>query len=377
MSGTTSHAKALISEFLKALLDSHTYLPHKNLETVFGFLWGLPIPIFALAIYFYATGSAWTFQSSVEVIRDNPLYVVFLLHPLIFAVIFGALGTMRLRRDRHIQHLIVDLEQHCEQLCSANERLTQVDRLKSEFLANVTHELKSPLVTALGYSDRILNEKLGPVTERQRNALSVSKRNLIRLRGLIEEILDFSRLEAGVGKFKMEPTSLKTLVDAAMSDMILKARERKISIVTDVPVAQAWVSGDKSKLTQAIENLLDNAIKFSPDGEKVKLSVASDEKFWHIRIADAGVGIDPETLPLLFQRFSQADGSLSKPFSGMGLGLVIVRKIIEAHGGEVWLESQKGTGTTAHIKLPQVAEPPAPTEPELAPIVAGESQSAS
>ena len=345
---------SLVVEFLQALLDRHTYQPHRNLELIFGFLWGLPIPIFAFVIHMHATGSTWSLQAGADIIQSNPLYLIFIAHPLIFGIIFGALGTMRARRDIHIKALIADLEKHCEQLFSANEKLTEIDRLKSEFLANVTHELKSPLVTALGYSDRILNEKLGPTTHRQRNALEVSKRNLIRLRVLIEEILDFSRLEAGVGKFKMEQVDLKDLADTAFGDLALKARERNIALAPDLPAMAALAKGDKLKLTQAIVNLLDNAIKFSREGTKVDFSIKADNGHWHIQIKDRGVGIEPEHLPRLFQRFSQADGSISRPYNGVGLGLVIVKRIVEAHDGEVWLESQPGAGTTAHIRLPRV-----------------------
>lgn len=349
---------ALVLEFLRALLSRHTYSPHRNPETVFGFLWGLPIPIFAFAIHMYATGSDWHFQACLNIVRDTPLYLIFVAHPLLFAVIFGAHGTMRSRRDMQINALIADLNLHCEQLCSANEKLTEVDRLKSEFLANVTHELKSPLVTALGYSDRILSEKLGPVSDPQRNALVVSRRNLVRLRGLIEEILDFSRLEAGVGKLKFEQTNLNDLIEGASSDLILKARDRNITLASVLPDVPALVHGDKVKLTQAIENLLDNAIKFSFDGNNVNISIGAEDGFWHIRIQDCGTGIIPENLSRLFQRFSQADGSVSRPYNGIGLGLVIVKKIVEAHDGRVWLESQPGVGTTAHIKLPQLSTCP-------------------
>lgn len=352
MNTKRSSASALVVEFLRAFLNPHTYSPHKNPETIFGFLWGLPIPIFAFAIHLHGAGSDCTLQSCLDVFREHPLYFIFVAHPLFFSVIFGAHGSMRARRDAQIKALITDLEQHCEQLCNANEKLTVVDRLKSEFLANVTHELKSPLVTALGYSDRILTEKLGPVTEQQRNALSVSKRNLIRLRTLIEEILDFSRLEAGVGKFKFEQTNLNELIETALSDVNLKARDRNIAIVSEIPDAPAQVNGDKLKLAQAIGNLLDNAIKFSFEGKKVKISLQADEGFWHIRIQDGGAGIEPADLSRLFLRFSQVDGTISRPYNGVGLGLVIVKKIVEAHEGRVWLESQPGSGTTAHVKLP-------------------------
>jgi signal transduction histidine kinase len=346
--------RTLAAEFLRALGDGFTYVPWRNPEVLFGFLWGLPIPVFTVAIHLHAAGLAFSAGNCAAVIAQNPSYIFFLAHPLLFAVIFGALGTMRSRRDQHIQSLLTELEVHCDELCNANTRLTELDRLKSEFLANVTHELKSPLVTALGYSDRILNQKLGPVTERQHHALEVSKRNLVRLRGLIEEILDFSRLEAGIGKFNFDETDLNAIFESAANDMSLKAKEKDIHIEKQLPPGTALVSGDVAKLTQACVNLLDNALKFSPGGKTLRISINAENGHWHVRIQDEGPGIAREDLEKLFQRFSQADGSASRPYNGVGLGLVIVKKIIDAHGGEVWLESSKGCGTTAHIRLPRL-----------------------
>src|SRR6185295_15999042 len=137
--------------------------------------------------------------------------------PVLFAVVFGALGTMREHRESHIRTLLAEAKQHCHELGKTNARLIELDRYKSEFLANVTHELKSPLVTALGYTDRILGKHLGEITERQQKGLEVGKRNLIRLRDHIDEMLDFSRLEAGFEKCAMAPVNLLDAVKTAQA----------------------------------------------------------------------------------------------------------------------------------------------------------------
>ncbi len=347
---------AVVAEFIRALLDRYTYSPHRNPETLFGFLWGLPIPIFTFGIYLNAAGLECSLKNCLAIVGQDTLYLFFALHPFFFAIIFGAHGTMRARRDFYIQTLLGDLEKKCDELFKANAKLTEVDKLKSEFLANVTHELKSPLVTALGYSDRILSEKLGTLTERQRHALDVSKRNLIRLRSLIEELLDFSRLEAGVARFRMTRFDLKDVFVAAMGDMSLRSREREIHIEPHLPEQETMVVADAGKLAQAIDNLLDNAIKFSPEGSCVHATLNADDKNCYIIITDQGPGIPPEFIPRLFERFSQADGSPSRPYNGVGLGLVIVKKIVEGHGGKVWLESQPGKGTSVHLELPIAAQ---------------------
>ena len=357
ISAPPHYRMAVVFEFLRAFRDPLTYSPRKNPEIVFGFLWGLPIPIFTLAIHLHASAAAWTLGASLGAIRDNPLYIALMLHPLFFAVVFGALGTMRSFRDSHIRGLLADVERHCDELGIANARLAELDRVKTEFLANVTHELKSPLVTAVGYTDRILGEHLGPVTEKQRKGLEVSKRNLVRLRGLIDEILDFSRLEAGIARFAMVPINLKNVISTVAENVLLKAREHGISLSIVLPETAAIIKGDNGKLMQVVVNLLDNAIKFSNENGVVKVMLAPVGKQWHLSVADQGQGIPPDAIPKLFERFYQVDGSLSRPHNGVGLGLVIVKKIVEMHGGRIWIESVFGKGTTVHVELPDASDP--------------------
>ena len=347
----------IVKEFVMALYNPHTYSPWHNTDFIFGFLWGIPVPFFTLMVHFQAAGQEPSLAACCQVIATNPMHVFFLLHPFIFAVIFGALGTLRAHREAHIKKLLQDVELHCEELCRTNARLQELDKLKTEFLANVTHELKSPLVTALGYTDRILGHHLGEITERQQKGLEVSKRNLIRLRDLIDEILDFSRLEAGTSTMAMVPVDLKDAITMAVEDVALKAHAKQIGICVEVPQEAAPLLGDQRKLCQTVLNLIENAIKYSAHGKDIRVTLQREAKNWHLSVIDQGCGIAADMLPKLFQRFSQVDGSLSRPHDGVGLGLVIVKKIVDAHGGRIWLESEVGRGTVAHVELPILKQP--------------------
>lgn len=345
-----------MAEFFGALGNPLTYSPRRNHEVVFGFLWGMPVPFFALLIHAYASGCSLNAASLCQVALHNPLYIYFFLHPLLFAAIFGALGTMRAHREQRIQFLLKQVNTHCEELTRANCRLEELDRLKSEFLANVTHELKSPLVTALGYTDRILKGHMDDITEKQKKGLEVSKRNLTRLRELIEEILDFSRLESGMSRFNMQSTTLNAAIQTAVENAALKIRERRLTVAIESPSTRASVYGDAAKLLQVIVNLLDNAIKFSPDGSHIQIVLERVADRWRLSVIDHGCGIPQEKLPQLFNRFFQADGSLSRNHDGVGLGMVIVKKIIEAHAGSISVESKTGadSGTSVIVELPAV-----------------------
>ena len=354
-----------IQEFLGALLQRQTYSP-RNLDALFGFLWGLPIPFFTLMIHAHAAGLPCNPGTLETVLRENPAYVLLMLHPLLFAVLFGALGTMRANRDQRIHKLLESEISRSSQLAQMNARLTEVDRLKTEFLANVTHELKSPLVTALGYTDRILGRHLGEINERQSKGLDVSKRNLLRLRGLIDEILDFSRLEAGVVKIDAKPMDLRTPIILAVENTNLRAKEHNIEVNTQMPEGPTLVLGDAGKLTQVVTNLLDNAIKFSPPSSTIEVELHAAGDTVRLSVADHGSGIPADVLPRLFNRFSQADGSLARPHGGVGLGLVIVKKIVELHHGKVSIESQLGAGTRLQVEIPKCTAATPAAEQEVA-----------
>lgn len=353
-----SSFRGVVGEFLAALRDRFTYSPRSNGEILFGFLWGLPIPFFAIAVHVLALGEPWSFETVERLFIENPYQFVFVLHPFLFAIVFGALGTMRAHRDLRIAQSLATERQNSERVARSNTRLLELDRMKDEFLANVTHELKSPLVAALGYSDRVL--KGNGLLERQRHDLEVAHRNLLRLRGLIDEILDYARMASGKFDLKPQRVDLREIVSGLFESTDLRAREKHVRLEQDLAGGALTVNADPGKIHQLLLNLLDNAIKFSTPETTVRLTVRPENNHWHITVLDQGIGIEAGVLPRLFERFSQADGSRARCHEGVGLGLVIAKKIVEMHGGRIWLESVPSTGTTAHVVLPRadaVTEP--------------------
>jgi signal transduction histidine kinase len=344
------------AEWLRSLADPYTY-SIRNVDMLFGFLWGIPIPFVTLAIHLHVAKLTASFETLFGVISEHPVYYFFAAHPVLFAIVFGVQGTLRRKRDLRIVVLRNEEIMRYEELRQANMRLAELDRLKSEFLANVTHELKSPLVTALGYTDRMIGNHLGTINDRQLKSLEISKRNLIRLRKLIDEILDFSRLDAGMARFDMAPMDLRETVHLAVENATLRAREKNISVHLSLPDTPVMVQGDSHKLLQVTINLLDNAVKFTNENGRIDITLAPLNSVWRLCVQDNGVGIPADIVPKLFERFCQVNGTLARPYSGVGLGLVIVKKIIQAHLGKVWIESILGVGTKLIVELPTVSVP--------------------
>jgi signal transduction histidine kinase len=350
-----SHFRHVVKEFVTALGDRFTYSIKSNGEVLFGFLWGLPIPLFSIGLHLYVTSQPLSAGAAVQLIAQYPFHFIFVVHPFVFAVVFGAFGTMRARRDLTIARAMEKERENSERLAQSNERLRELDRMKDEFLANVTHELKSPLVTAIGYTDRILNGNIGSLNDRQRHGLEVGYRNLSRLRGLIDEILDFARMESGKAAMKIVTFDLRTTITGIFESVDIKAKDKNILLEHDLPPGPISLNADPGKIHQALLNLMDNSVKFSGLGTAVCLTVRAENASWHITVRDQGLGIQPAILSTLFERFRQADGSRAREHEGVGLGLVITRKIVELHNGRIWLESEPGRGTTAHVILPRVA----------------------
>ena len=241
----------------------------------------------------------------------------------------------------------------------------EASRLKDEFLATVSHELRTPLTPILGWIRILRDRKLNdPTLDR---ALDVIERNVTAQAHIIEDLLDMSAIIAGKLKLSLKPIDLPQLVRGAVASILPTAELKNISIkVQTTPIAPGLL-GDPVRLQQALWNLLTNAIKFTARGGQVDVAVAPHESGAAVSVADNGEGIDPAFLPYLFQRFSQADSSTTRRYGGLGLGLAIVRHIIELHGGSVSVESAgKGQGSRFMLLLPvrDAAAVPAPARPE-------------
>lgn len=233
----------------------------------------------------------------------------------------------------------------------AREAAETANRLKDEFLAVLSHELRSPLNPILGWSRLLQGGKLNPT--RQAEALATIERNAKLLSQLIEDLLDISRIMQGKLTLTTSPVNLKSAIAAALETVRLAAEAKQIDIVLDLEGAIEPIVGDAARLQQVVWNLLANAIKFTPKGGQVTVELRQVDLLAQIRVADTGKGINAQFLPDVFEYFRQEDGSTTRKFGGLGLGLAIVRQIVEMHGGTVAAESPgEGQGSAFTVSLP-------------------------
>jgi PAS domain S-box-containing protein len=242
-------------------------------------------------------------------------------------------------------------EELLERERSARADSEKANRLKDEFLATLSHELRTPLNAVIGWARMLKSGRLDP--ESANHALQVIERNAWAQKQIIEDILDVSRVITGKLQLKTAPLDLVTVVDGAL-DAVRPAMEAKeIRVETIIDAGLRMITGDADRLQQVIWNLLSNAAKFSPPGGKVEIHVSQNGGHVQIRVTDTGPGIAPDFLPHVFERFRQADGSTTRTHGGLGLGLAIVRHLVELHGGVITAENRaEGTGAVFTLRLP-------------------------
>jgi CheY-like chemotaxis protein/nitrogen-specific signal transduction histidine kinase len=227
----------------------------------------------------------------------------------------------------------------------------KANRLKDEFLATLSHELRTPLNAVIGWSRMLGSGRLD--SEGSKHALEVVERNAWAQKQIIEDILDVSRVITGKLQLNLSPVDLVTVVDAAL-DAVRPAMEAKeIAIDTIIDASLRMVSGDGDRLQQVVWNILSNAAKFTPSGGRVEIAVSQTATHVQIQVKDSGPGINPAFLPHVFERFRQADGSTTRTHGGLGLGLAIVRHLVELHGGTIAVENRENaTGAIFKLRLP-------------------------
>jgi signal transduction histidine kinase/DNA-binding response OmpR family regulator len=240
----------------------------------------------------------------------------------------------------------------------------EASRAKDEFLATLSHELRTPMNAILGWAQLLREGKLdGPTTAR---AVQTIDRNARVQTQLISDILDVSRIVSGKLRLDTRPVELVRVVEAALDTVRPAAQARGIELRTALDAGAGLVSGDVDRLQQVVWNLLSNAIKFTPHGGRVMVRVARADAHVQLTVEDSGIGIDPAFLPHVFERFRQQDGSSTRPHGGLGLGLALVRHLVELHGGTVHAASagrDRGSAFTVKLPVMSVARPPAPGPP--------------
>ncbi len=250
-------------------------------------------------------------------------------------------------------HIALINTQLYEETKAAREQAEEASRLKDEFLATISHELRTPLNAMLGWSRMLRSGKLDQQTSQ--HALVTIERNAMAQAQLIEDLLDVSRIISGKMGLDAQPVELAPTIQAAVDSVRLAAQAKGIQFSMALDPSAGPVSGDPTRLQQIVWNLLSNAIKFTPKDGRVQVRLERVNSYVEIAVSDNGIGISPEFLPNVFDRFRQADGTLTRSYGGLGLGLSIVRHLVELHGGSIFAASDgEGRGATFTIRLPLV-----------------------
>jgi PAS domain S-box-containing protein len=263
----------------------------------------------------------------------------------IVGVIFDVTNTKRTEEE---------LRKINERLTITNAELARATRLKDEFLANMSHELRTPLNSVLGLSEVLQERIYGDLTEQQQRALNTIQINGQHLLVLINDILDLAKIESGKLELQMAPVSAQQLCQSTIPFIQQQAFRKQISFTLNLPSDLAYIEVDERLIRQALLNLLSNAVKFTPSGGSVTLTVEGNaaEQSLSFSVIDTGIGIATENIDKLFQPFVQIDSSLSRHYSGTGLGLALVRRIVELHKGIVTIRSTIGQGSQFTVLLP-------------------------
>jgi signal transduction histidine kinase len=230
-------------------------------------------------------------------------------------------------------------------------QLEVASRHKSQFLANMSHELRTPLNAILGYAELILDNIYGDMPQRMRGVLERVQSNGKHLLGLINDVLDLSKIEAGQLTLSLEDYSIGDVVQNVVTLVEPLATEKSLALKIDLPGDLPTAHGDQRRLTQVLLNLVGNAIKFTDSGE-VAIKAAARNGAYTLSVRDTGPGIAPADQSKIFEEFQQADSSSTKTKRGTGLGLSIARRIVTMHGGQIWVESAPGSGSTFFIRVP-------------------------
>ncbi len=249
------------------------------------------------------------------------------------------------------------------ELAATREKLKEAERLKNEFVATISHEMRTPLNSIIGFTKIILNEIDGPLTEAQRTDLTAIYSSSQHLLSLVNDVLDFTKIAAGKMELHKERLDFREIVVGVMSTTLALVGDKDIELIEEVDENLPTIYADRVRIRQVILNLLSNAVKFTKEGsitlraKRITEEVELDGQrrsmpFILCSITDTGIGIAEEDIPIVFAEFRQVDGSIARQAEGTGLGLPISKRLVEMHGGRLWVESKVGVGSTFYFTLP-------------------------
>ena len=266
--------------------------------------------------------------------------------------------TARKQAENVLRESEAKLRQSEAELRQANMVLEKAARLKDEFLATMSHELRTPLNSILGLSEVLAEQITGPLNERQLRSVRTIETSGRHLLTLINDILDLSKIEAGALVLNHAPIMVRDFCDNCLVFIKETAHKKKIKLSSTIDFHVMWIDGDERRLKQVFVNLLSNAVKFTAEGGRVDFQVQGDPEGGIVRfsVRDTGIGISAQDMPRLFRPFVQLDSGLTRRFEGTGLGLALVARMVELHGGSVSVESEPGQGSCFTITLPWTQE---------------------
>jgi len=259
----------------------------------------------------------------------------------------SALQQTNMTLENRVRERTAELEK-------ALNRLAELNQLKSNFIANISHELRTPLTHIKGYLELLIEGGLGILTTEQSDALQVMTNSEERLEQLIEDLIQFSLVARGQLDLRIVPVNLDDILEEAVQGSRQRCDKANLSLVNDFPQRLPLVSADHAKIIWVLNQLLDNAIKFTPSGGEIQFRVEEGENRVTLSILDTGIGIAPDRFDEIFELFHQLDNSATRRYGGTGLGLALVKKIVEAHGSTIQVNSSVGEGSKFTFSLPIV-----------------------
>jgi signal transduction histidine kinase len=262
----------------------------------------------------------------------------------------NALQAANRSLEERVQHRTAELQ-------SALERLSELSQMKANFISNISHELRTPLTHVKGYIELMVSESLGAITSEQKHALQITQQSTARLEGLIDDLIMFSLASRGELSLKLEAVDMGRLVNVSVRAVEQKGKDRGVSVHAVLDKNLPLVQADSQKIAWALGQLLDNAIKFTSSGGRVALGVQRETaNLVIVSVMDTGIGIPPHRIEEIFEPFHQLDSSSTRKYGGTGIGLSLVRQIVEAHGSMLEVQSADGKGSTFKFPLLTISD---------------------
>ena len=239
-----------------------------------------------------------------------------------------------------------------QQLKEANDKLKELDKQKTEFVSIASHQLRSPLTAIKGYSSLILEGSFGPISDKVKEAVDVVFQSSQKLVLVIEDFLDITRIELGKMKYEMNKVDLQEIVSQVVNELRHSVESHDLELKYKPDTKKYWILGDKGKISQVVGNMIDNAMKYTKEGT-ISVLVSNEKGNIRLMVKDTGVGIPPDIISKLFQKFARAKDASKVNITGTGLGLFVAKQIVDAHKGKIWAESEGlGKGSTFIVEFP-------------------------